>query len=202
MISKRYRVIIADPPWRYGGAGPTFEAADHQYPTMTPSEIKALPVKQLAADDSVLLLWATWPQLAVALEVMAAWGFEYVTGFPWVKVVGPPQQTLWGDWIYKPVYGLGFWVRGCSEAVLVGRRGNVSPPAGDFVGILSENFGHSRKPDNLYEYAEQFPGPYLELFARRKRPGWDVWGNEVESTVELRVRGQAGAEKQSSPLTA
>ncbi|NOZ27981.1 MAG: DNA methyltransferase [Chloroflexi bacterium] len=198
---KRYGVIIADPPWRYGGAGPTFEAADHQYPTMSPSEIMALPVRQLAADDSVLLLWATWPQLNVALNVIRAWGFKYVTGFPWVKIEGAPQQTLWGKFVCKPVYGLGFWVRGCSEAVLIGRRGNVSPPDGDFVGILSGNFGHSRKPDNLYEYAEQFPGPYLELFARRVRPGWDVWGNEVESNLIISGRQERSLNGPQSHVT-
>jgi N6-adenosine-specific RNA methylase IME4 len=78
-------------------------------------------------------------------------------------------------------------VRGCSEFVLIGRRGNVSPPAGDVVGLLSENFGHSRKPDSLHEYAELLPGPYLEMFARRPRAGWDVWGNQVAGSITLPV---------------
>ena len=99
------------------------------------------------------------------------WGFEYVTGFPWVKLAGDPQRTLWGAWEYTPRYGTGFWVRGCTEPILVCKRGNVTPgDAGNFCGIVSENFHHSRKPENLFEYAEAYPGPYLELFARRTAP--------------------------------
>lgn len=182
----RYGVIIADPPWQYGGGGKTFKgAAEHHYETMSLKSIKALPVGDLAAPDSVLLLWATWPLLEAAMLVIPAWGFEYVTGFPWIKIQGPPQVTLSGEWEYKPSYGVGFWVRGCSEVVLVARKGAPEPSPASFVGLLSERFHHSRKPQNLYEYAETMPGPYLELFARRQRQGWDSFGNEVESSISL-----------------
>lgn len=179
-----YGVIIADPPWAYRNAG-VEGAAAAEYPTMTTAQLCALPVANLAAPDAVLLLWGTWPNLPDALAVLRAWSFEYVSGFPWIKFSTPPVRDLWGDWRARPQYGTGFWVRGCSEFVFIGRRGNVSPPDGGFVGLLSANFGHSRKPDNLHQYAEQFPGPYLEMFARRPRPGWAVWGNEVASTVEV-----------------
>lgn len=182
--SAKYGVVLADPPWRYGNSG-CRGAAENHYPTMSLAEICALPVASIAAPDSVLLLWATWPQLQEGLAVVKAWGFEYVTGFPWVKIVGEPTRDLWGDLDIKPQYGIGFWVRGCSELLLIGRRGNVSPPKDGFVGLLSENFRHSRKPDNLYHYAERLPGPRLEMFCRRARPGWDVFGNEVQGSLNL-----------------
>lgn len=180
----KYRVIIADPPWSYQNSGARGVAAD-QYNTMTIDDICALPVGELADENSVLLLWATNPLLPEALRVCDAWGFKYVTKFPWVKLVGTPQINFFGDWEYKPNFGVGFWVRGCSEDVLICKRGQAKPPEYDFVGILSENFYHSRKPDNLYEYAESMPGPYLEMFARRQRPGWDVFGNQVANSITL-----------------
>lgn len=104
---------------------------------MTVDEICALPIAELAANDAVLLLWATWPELfEAAPQVIAAWGFEYVTGFPWVKLSGDPRRNLNGDWEYKPQYGTGFWVRGCTEPVLVCKRGKAKPHnAGNFCGI-------------------------------------------------------------------
>lgn len=201
MADRRYGCIIADPPWRYGGSD-QFQAgesgrvgaetgdlrrASRYYPTMAKRDICALPVRDFAADDCVLLLWATLPLLPDALDVADAWGFGYKTGMPWIKVEGDPRRNLWGEWEYRPQYGVGFWARACAELVLICTRGNPKPPpaAAASVGIISANFGHSRKPDNLYEYAELFAGPYLELFARRPRAGWDVWGNEVNSTLDL-----------------
>lgn len=181
---RQYGVIIADPPWSYARADLRTSAA-REYRTMSIADICALPVASLAASDSVLLLWGTWPMLQEALHVVSAWGFTYITGFPWIKIEGEPSRTLWGELDIKPQYGVGFWVRGCSEFVLVGRRGSVSPPVDGFVGLLSENFGHSRKPESLHHYAEALPGPYLELFARRPRDGWDVWGNEVPGSIDL-----------------
>jgi N6-adenosine-specific RNA methylase IME4 len=176
---KRYGVIVADPPWDYDRAN-VEGAAAKEYPTMMLPELCALPIKQLAAKDSVLLLWGTWPKLAEAcLPLLRAWGFSYVTGFPWIKVTSV-APNLWGEMEISVPYGVGFWARGCSEFVLIGRRGNVSPPPNGFIGLLSPNLYHSRKPDSIYEYAEALPGPYLELFARRSRPGWDVYGNEVK----------------------
>ena len=146
---------------------------------MTIEDICAMPVSALAAPDAVLLLWATWPQLQEALRVVDAWGFEYVTGLPWVKIKGLPQFSLDGSLDIKPQYGVGYWVRGCSEPLLIAKRGKASPPGNGWVGLLSENIRHSRKPDDVYSYAESLPGPYVELFARRRRQGWDAWGNEV-----------------------
>lgn len=180
---KQYGVILADPPWDYrnGGNG---RAAAH-YPLMTIEELCAMPVASLAAKDAVLIMWATWPQMEGAQQVIKAWGFEYVTGFPWIKLYNHPVVDLFGDFRAKPTWGTGAWVRGCSEAVLIARRGNAKPPDLHWMGLISKRFEHSKKPNDIHEYAESFPGPYLELFARRPRQGWDVFGNEVENSIEL-----------------
>jgi len=186
MVKKRSRfgVILADPPWNYNNTGVEGSAAG-QYQTMTDNEIASLPVAKIAADDSVLLLWATWPKLDVAIQIVNEWGFRYVTGFPWIKIESL-GRSLFDDQIeIKPFYGVGFWVRGCSEPILIGRRGSPERPNFDYYGLLSPNLYHSRKPDDLYEYAESLNGPYLEMFARRKRTNWSSWGNEIESDLEL-----------------
>ena len=181
----KYRVIIADPPWQYNNKD-VRGGAEHHYPTMSTAEVCALPVGQLANDDSLLLLWANWAMLPDAMEVIKSWGFTYKTGFPWLKVQGGASVDLWGEINATPVWGTGWWVRGCTEMVLIAVRGKISPEPDPPLGLLcSERFEHSRKPENLYEYAERWHGPYLELFARRDRQGWDRWGNEVESTVGL-----------------
>lgn len=177
---KQYGVILCDPPWafRNGGNG----AAKNHYATMTPAELAELPVSSLARPDSLLLLWATWSQLDVALGLVEAWGFQYITGMPWVKIQADAT-------VIRPTYGVGQWVRGCSEPILIARRGKLKPPGTHYLGILSERMEHSRKPESLHQYAEGFPGPYLEMFARRSVPGWDVYGNEIEGSIEL-MRGR------------
>ena len=179
----KYGVILADPPWDYrnGGNG----RARAHYPLMTIDELCAVPVASMAADDAIMLMWSTWPQVTGAVRVIDAWGFEYVTGFPWVKLYEPPVTDLFGNHKIRPTWGTGAWVRGCSEPIFICKRGKVKPPEQQFMGLISKRMQHSRKPDSIHEYAESFPGPYLELFARRPRSGWSVWGNEVESDVVL-----------------
>ena len=130
-------------------------------------------------------MWATWPKLTDAFALIQAWGFEHVTGFPWVKVVDDPVPSLFGAPKLKAVWGTGYWIRACSEVVLICKRGKPRLPSENRLGLISQRFEHSRKPDNLHEYAETLDGPYLELFARRPRPGWDTWGNEMPNDVEL-----------------
>ena len=181
-----YGVILADPPWSYNNSG-TRGAAANIYPTMTDADIQALPIGELAAPDCVLLMWATWPKLAEAcIPTIAAWGFDYVTAFPWVKIT-QVSRDLWGELQIQVPYGVGFWARGTSEPLLIAKRGNPKPPPNGFIGLLSPNLSHSRKPESVYEYAEALPGPYLELFARRKREGWDSWGNQVSSDIQIGV---------------
>jgi N6-adenosine-specific RNA methylase IME4 len=177
----KFGVVKADPPWNYDNAG-VEGSAEGEYPTMTIDDLCALPVAGVCADACVLVLWATWPLLDQAFRLIAAWGFTYKTGFPWMKLDGDPQRSLLtGEYEYKPQYGTGFWVRGCSEPLLIAVRGDAKPyDARHFCGIVSENFFHSRKPQNIYEYAEAMRGPYLELFARRPRDGWTALGNEID----------------------
>jgi N6-adenosine-specific RNA methylase IME4 len=180
----KYGVILADPPWSYNNAG-TRGAAALVYPTMSDADIAALPVGDMAASDCVLLLWGTWPKLLEGcMAALDGWGFAYVTGFPWIKVE-EVSRDLWGELKIKTRYGLGFWARGTSEPLLIARRGDPKPPPDGFIGLLSPNLAHSRKPESIYHYAEAMPGPYLELFARRPRAGWDSWGNEITSTIVM-----------------
>jgi len=180
-LVERYGVIVADPPWLYEQATTTLQGTTgHHYRDLSIDNLCTLPVASVAAKDAILLLWCTWPQLTEGLRLIEAWGFKYVTGFPWIKIQGTPQVNLGGAVNAKPQYGVGFWTRGCSEPILIARRGNVSPPSNGWVGLLSPNFQHSRKPENLYDFAESIPGPYLEMFARRPRQGWTSLGNEID----------------------
>lgn len=170
-FNTKFGVIVADPPWEYDFSKDSRDAIDYHYKTLTIDELCLIPIPLCSAENSVLLLWGTWPKLPLALQTMTAWGFEYITGFPWIKL----------DRNGVPNYGMGYWVRGCSEFIFIGRKGDVSPPRLEgFLGLMSPNFHHSRKPDSLHEYAETLPGPYLELFARRDRPNWYCFGNQFE----------------------
>ena len=123
-----------------------------------------------ATPDAVLFMWATSPNLQQAFDVLAAWGFEYVTSLAWVK-----------DKI-----GLGYWVRGQHELLLIARRGSMPAPlpADRPPSVINAaRREHSRKPDEAYELIERmYPGlPKLELFARGQREGWIAWGNQAEA---------------------
>lgn len=182
-MSKKYGVILADPPWGYGvnnGNG----VAENHYRTMTNQQLLELPINEMAGNDAILLVWTTWAFFPFSLKLIEAWGFEYKTGFPWIKI-NDIATDLWGKVHIKPHWGVGFWTRACTEIMTISKRGNIKSPVDPPLGLMGDRFEHSRKPESIYEYAELFPGPYLELFARRSRLGWDVWGNEVESDIEL-----------------
>ena len=185
---KKYKTIIADPPWKYGNSFKNCDTDYGQihlhYPDMGICDIAALPVGEYADTDCVLLLWVTFPMLKDAFYILASWKFKYVTGFPWIKAKDV-STDLWGKLKFRIRYGIGYWVAGCSELVLISRRGNPRLPNRDFCGLLSPNVTHSKKPNSLYEYAESLEGPYLELFARKERPGWDSFGNEIENSIAL-----------------
>ena len=182
--NKKYGVILADPPWQYRSKNGNGTAQNH-YDTMTTNDLMELPIYDQALPDSVLLMWVTFPMVPDAMQIITAWGYEYVTGFPWIKLQDNPRIDLFGEAEIVPAYGTGFWVRGCAELVFIARRGKPALPNGDFLGLISKRMKHSRKPDNIHHYAESLQGPYLELFARRPRDGWDVFGNEVEGSIEL-----------------
>lgn len=178
-----YRVIYADPPW--GGDGEFGPKISKHYPLMKLDDICNLPVPAISYPDSVLVMWSTWTHLEAAMQVIKAWQFEYVAGFPWIKSTYQPTMDLFGELRFKPTWGLGVWVRGCSEPVLVAKRGNAKPPDVSWLGLIGQRMQHSRKPDNLYQYCESMEGPYLEMFARRPREGWSVFGNQVKGSIRL-----------------
>lgn len=194
-----YRTIVADPPWRYtkrpnprvrpGGRGGT---AEHHYPTMPTEEIAALPVRELAAPEAHLYLWVTNPVLThqrpgvlggtTVNEIVRGWGFTPTTVLTWVKTRDLEAEEP------KPSPGMGWYFRGATEHVIFAVRGNAPIPAAlREVNVFYAPRGrHSQKPELLQDLAERVsPGPHLELFARRQRMNWDVWGNEVDGQVEL-----------------
>jgi N6-adenosine-specific RNA methylase IME4 len=190
----RFPVILADPPWHfrvYAGGGPGIVYAksrgpSRHYPTMLTEDIARLPIP--ATDDAVLFLWACWPTLPDALQVIQAWGFEYkALAWVWVKL----NKNSMGFFT-----GLGYYTRANSEPCLLATRGNLSKPKARDVQALicSPIREHSRKPDEQYSKIERlYPeGPYLELFARGKRAGWQCWGNEVASNMSLEATPLVG----------
>lgn len=160
----KYRVLYADPPWKYNNSGFT-TSAENQYPTMPTDEICNLPIKDLVDENAVLFLWATSPLLEDALKVCKEWGFTYKTNFVWVK----NQHTG------------GFYCYGQHELLLIATKGSMLPNAKGMRSsvINAARREHSRKPDEVYSIIEaMYDGPYIELFARSKREGWSGWGVE------------------------
>ena len=173
MPAGKFRVIYADPPWKYGDerAGlTTYEgsAAAAQYPTMPTDEICAMDVKSLAADDAVLFLWGTFPLLPDALQVVSAWGFAYKTAFVWDK-----QRANMGN-----------YHNACAELLIVATRGSCTPEIDTRPAQIQAvpRGRHSEKPDHFRELIDgMYPtGPRIELFRRGAALGdWQVWGNEA-----------------------
>jgi N6-adenosine-specific RNA methylase IME4 len=176
-----YRVIYADPPWSFAtySARGKGRSADAHYDCMDLDTIKRLPVASWAHPDAVLLMWATDPLLDRALEVIRAWGFAYKTvGFYWTKLnKGTPALASEADFFT----GLGFWTRANPEPCLLATRGRPRRRSGSVRKlVVAPRREHSRKPDEMYERIEALlEGPYLELFARGSRPGWDGWGAQI-----------------------
>lgn len=172
-LQGKYDVIYSDPPWMYNNSE-IRGSAEEQYPTMTIQEICSLPVKDYTATNAVLFLWTTNPHLEESFKVIKAWGFEYKTNFARIK----RNQTG------------GFHNFGKHELLLIATKGTHITPENPQETLRSsvihdpEDFKieHSRKPDTYYELIEaEYPGRrYLELFARAKRPGWEVFSNEPE----------------------
>lgn len=182
----KYGAILADPPWGFKvWSGKDKQVASRgsvtPYDTMEMADIAAMPVADLAADDCCLFMWVVWPTLPEALGVIEAWGFKYKTcGFAWVKA-DVSTVNLFDDPV-DAYMGLGYWTRANSEVCLLATRGKPKRLNADVrQGIIAPRREHSRKPDGIHERIERLvAGPYLELFARQKRPGWTVWGNQTD----------------------
>ena len=167
VINGKFDVIYADPPWKYDFSETKSRDIENQYPTMTMAELKGMKIP--AEDNAVLLMWATAPKLVEALDLVSAWGFNYVTNAVWDK------QKI----------GMGYWFRGQHEFLLVATKGKFSPPEPEnrFSSFYSEaRTAHSKKPKFYYDMIEKmFPNKkYLELFCREKHSeAWAVWGNQI-----------------------
>ncbi len=181
----RFGTILADPPWRFANRTGKM-APEHKrlsrYQTMSTQEIMELPIPQLALPQGHLYLWIPNALILEGLEVLKRWGYIYKTNIVWYKI----RKDGGSDG-----RGVGFYFRNVTELVLFGVRGNLrtlSPGRRQVNIILSRKREHSRKPDELYEIIEQCsPGPFLELFAREKRPGWTQWGHEIETYEKTRT---------------
>lgn len=177
----RYKVILADPPWQYrqGGRG----AAKNHYSTMTTEEICDLPIQDISLPNSILFLWGTFPNQGEVEKVMQAWGFTYKTvGFLWVKL------TKEG----KPAIGGGHYTRANAEPCYIGVREGFKNKEQILDRSISQivfapRGKHSAKPDEVRQRIVQLMGdvPRIELFARQKVDGWDAWGDEIDSDIEL-----------------
>jgi N6-adenosine-specific RNA methylase IME4 len=165
----RYRTVLVDPPWDAHQVGT--KGANLYYRLMTPEQIKALPVADLVEVDAHLWLWTTNAALEQAYQVVRAWGFT------------PRSLLTW----FKPYMGLGQYLRNCTEQLIFATKGNAPVLVRNQPNwLFAIRQDHSHKPEELYEIVERCsPGPYLELFARRPRHGWHVWGDEVASDIRI-----------------
>lgn len=172
----KYKIIYADPPWEYNkrnnpktrfGKG----TCSH-YSLMTLKEIQNLPIHNLASDNCILFLWATFPKIQEALNTIKAWGFEYKTvGFTWVKKNKNGSNF----------FGVGWYTKSNAEVCLIGVKGKA-PKISNSISSLVESVReeHSKKPSVIRDKIVEFAGdlPRIELFARQHADGWDCWGNE------------------------
>lgn len=177
---KKYQTIYADPPWKYPSWGKPSNRADYHkprplpYPALSNDEIKSMNINSLADENCELYLWTTNRYLPVAFEVIKAWGFKYC-------------QTL--TWCKTPRAGMGGMFCPTTEFLLLCRVGKAPKKKRILTTwwhIKRPHNKHSKKPDFFRNLIESVTNePRIELFAREKTPGWDVWGNEVESDIEL-----------------
>ena len=178
-IRKKYNIIYADPPWSYksaphgkDGAG-IWGLAQNHYDTMKLPDIMKLPIDGISHDDCFLFMWATFPQIQEALDVIRAWGFQYKTvAFTWVKKTKDNSNAV----------GMGWYTRANAEVCLVAKKGTpkiINHGVRQIVESMREK--HSKKPDEVRDRILQLCGdvPRIELFARDKFSGWDSWGNQL-----------------------
>lgn len=172
----KYGVILADPPWLFKTYSPKGEgkSAQRHYQCMKTSDICELPIREYADENCALFIWATWPMIFDAKAVIDSWGFKY-SGLAWEWIKQNPKTG-------KFSFGGGYGTRKNLEPCLLARRGSPVIKRRDVRDFLfSPRREHSRKPDETYTRIESmYDGPYLELFARQQKDGWDTWGNETE----------------------
>lgn len=171
-----YRCVLADPPWSFvtrSAKGQTVKSPSHHYSVMSLDDIRALPVGTVAARDSFLALWVTWPFLPAGLDLIKAWGFTYSSGGAWAK-----QSRTGKSW----AFGTGYRFRSASEVLLLASRGSPK-----WLSRSERNLwvapirSHSQKPEEVRDMLRRATeGPRLELFANDVSPGFDAWGDGHE----------------------
>lgn len=168
-----FRLVVADPPWPFetrSKKGQTRSAEAH-YQTMSLKDIAAIRLKDVCADNCILVMWATFPLLREQIGVLEALGFTYKSGGAWAKTTKDGTRLR---------YGMGYVTRGCAELYLVGYLGKPRLMQPLLGALMAPRREHSRKPDEFYAMVEEVhAGPRLDLFARQHRPGWTAWGNEA-----------------------
>jgi len=160
----------------------------YKYQTMSLKDICDLPINEIADKDSALFLWVTCPMMMEGIKVIEAWGFKYKTKIYWRKIMS---------------LGMGFWFRGQVEELWLGIKGDVKAFRIQKANVIqSKAESHSKKPRKAYEYIEATGlHPKIELFARQRRPGWDAWGLEIDTTSLLvPVPGESNASNLLCPL--
>jgi len=192
---EKYQIIYADPAWNYNsrmalGKGAAKSSAEDYYNVMSIEDIMALPIKEISAKDCILFIWVTMPKLNEVFKVINAWGFEYKTcGFVWVK-----RNKVFSDERNKNRNGIddfmgqGRWVRQNAELCLIATKGKPKRISAKVRQIIYQPIQeHSKKPNEVRERIVELIGdlPRIELFSRQETEGWDIWGNEVESSVAL-----------------
>ncbi len=181
---RRFQAVYADPAWEYDDKCQAGERGiEYVHECMSDEEVLDLgsPLSRLVARDAVLFLWAVWPKLPLALDVMAAWGFTYKTvGFLWVKTAKKPS----GNCVPRLHWGMGHWTRANTEPCLLGVRGKPQRRSASIHSVVHHPRGRDKsdKPDEVRDRIRALtPSPRLELFARGPTPtGWWGWGNEAE----------------------
>lgn len=183
MARKKYQIIYADPPWEYKvwSVNGNKRSACQHYAVMDKQDIQKLPINELADANAILFLWVTPPCLEEGLELIKAWGFKYKTiGFTWIKKNKKTDSLFWG---------MGYYTRANAELCLLAIKGKPLKRVARNVHQVIETSieEHSKKPNEARNRIVKLFGelPRIELFARQKTAGWDVWGNEVESDIDL-----------------
>ena len=177
---KKYQIIYADPPWQYSFSG-TRKVKNDDYQTPKADFLYSLDVASISDKNCALFMWVIFNRLQEALNVISSWGFTYKScAFTWVKRNSNSMGWFWG---------MGGWTRANAELCLIATKGKPKRESAGIHSIVDTPImKHSRKPDEVVRdriVALCGDLPRIELFARRKVEGWDCWGNEVESDIEL-----------------
>ena len=179
----KYKIIYADPAWKYNDKNHRGGAERHYQTTSIP-DLTNLNVAKLCDTDCVLFMWVTFPMLAEGLELMKAWGFKYKTNaFTWIKKNKKQTDTNF--------LGMGNWTRSNPEICLLGVKGKPKRISAKVRQIIESPLrGHSQKPPEVRDRIIELMGdlPRLEMFAREQTDGWDVFGNEVENSITIEVK--------------